>query len=223
MTLLHKLALIGVGAAIMALALTLVANPHALGPGPCGVAAKRWSAMSLTEQRKLSTCNLRHSRFAQQFVRENRRLYSERTAERLIAAHQRLAVKARRNLRAIDHALYVRSLWPWCRSGECVKTLIRRIFVEDPEGAVTVAGCESGWHADPVDGLSMTGQFVGVLQLGTEARAEAGHVGSGLYASSDPWTAIKAPAWEQITAAHIFWLRHGWSRWQCSPSGGLRW
>jgi hypothetical protein len=219
--LLRKLALIALGCLIMAVVLTKVSSPHAL-PAPIH---KPWSQWTLKQQERYVRANLRHARFAKAFVRQNRRLYSERTAERLIGQHHRLEMKARRNLREINHMLYLRSLWPWCRRGECVATLIRRLWPEDPEGAVTVARCESGLIAmDYVDGLSVTGQYVGVFQLGTSERAQYGHVGSGRYSSADASTALSAPAWEQITAAHnLFRAYRGWGPWQCLPTGGLRW
>ncbi len=215
------------GAVVMAFVLTLVANPHSMSLAACKVPDKRYSGLTLQQKAKLSRCNLRHARGAIEYVRVHREAYNTRRlaslAVKVVAEHRVRVRKALRNLRAIEAKLYARSLWPWCRHGACVATLIRRLWPEDPEGAVTVAICESGLHADPVEGLSMTGQFVGVMQLGTAERAAYGHVGSGVYASSDPYTAIRAPAWEQITAAHNYFLRAGWRPWQCSPSGGLNW
>ncbi len=142
----------------------------------------------------------------------------------IVNHHTRELAHAKAHLKKIAAKKAAASQMLWCRRGECIKTLIRRIWVEDPNGAIQVASCESGFHADPVEGLSMTGQYVGVFQLGTSERASWGRgIGTEIYRSSDPSTAIKAPAWEQITAGHELFKDLGWSPWQCSPYGGLNW
>ena len=58
--LLRRLSLTVLGAAAMALILTLVSNPHALPPPY----KKPWSRYTLTEKRDYVTANLRHARYA---------------------------------------------------------------------------------------------------------------------------------------------------------------
>lgn len=70
-----------------------------------------------------------------------------------------------------------------------------------------VGSCESHLHA-----LSTNGQFKGVFQLGAMHRA-------------DP--VVRLLGWDDPYANALHTVRfvkaHGWSQWQCRPSGGLGW
>jgi hypothetical protein len=198
-------------ALVTVLVLTLVANPHAL-PTPKG---KRWSAFTPAQKEKYVRANLAHARGAIDYVRTHRRAYRGLAGvNRLLKQHRRLERKAERNLQGILARKYALN----CHAGQCIVNLIRRYWPEDPDGAVTVAWCESNWTT-----YNITGQYVGVFQLGSGERSRYGHVGTEIYASPSGEYAIQAPAWEQIVAAHNYYLSNGWQPWQCSPSGGLNW
>lgn len=75
--------------------------------------------------------------------------------------------------------------------------------------ATAVARCESGpyWTwGRPAE--AKNGQYLGMFQMGDWARSTYGH-------GRDPWS--------QARAAHRYWLASGWSGWQCTPWGYLRW
>lgn len=71
--------------------------------------------------------------------------------------------------------------------------------------ARTVALCETG---GTLSTHATNGQFLGLFQMGSYARSRYGH-------GWDPWT--------QARSAHRYYLDAGWSPWQCTPWGGLRW
>lgn len=97
-----------------------------------------------------------------------------------------------------------------------VPLTIETIFVEDPNGALTVAGCETGHTLDSVSASlgAANGQFLGIFQLGNWERS-AFAIWRGTYRYE---TVI-----DQVMAAHRYFLSNGWQPWQCLPTGGLRW
>lgn len=82
------------------------------------------------------------------------------------------------------------------------------------EQAIRVAWCESRWTTTDI-----TGQYVGVLQLGTSERAE---YGLGAYASGDGGVASGASIVLQVRSGYRMFVAAGrsWARWQCRPGSG---
>lgn len=80
--------------------------------------------------------------------------------------------------------------------------------------AVRVAWCESNW-----DPRTRTGQYVGLLQLGSSERWQ---YGVGPYRSGDTATAAGATNLEQARSGYRMFRAGGrsWSRWQCRPGPG---
>ncbi|MEZ5098260.1 MAG: hypothetical protein R3C15_00275 [Thermoleophilia bacterium] len=80
--------------------------------------------------------------------------------------------------------------------------------------AIRVAWCESRW-----DPRTRSGQYVGLLQLGSSERAQ---YGVGPYRSRDSGTAARATNLEQARSGYRMFRAAGrsWSRWQCRPGPG---
>jgi hypothetical protein len=106
---LRAVLLIALGAAVMALVLTLVSNPHAL-PAPIH---KPWSEWTLKQQESYVRANLRHARGVIGFAASHRKLYRPAALVHVLHQHRRLEAKARRNLRAIMLRLHPPFRYPW--------------------------------------------------------------------------------------------------------------
>lgn len=148
-----------------------------------------------------------------------------------IAAHDRWYKRhpgvpwRRHHMRELAHAkaklhkLRIKNRDLGCVEGVCVANIIRRIFGSQGSNAVAIAGCESGLIAKRyVDGLSVTGQYVGVFQLGTSERRTWGR---WPYSSSDASTALTASAWEQVMAGKRLYDDMGWQPWECAYILGI--
>ena len=200
-----------VGAALAALFLTLVANPHALGTRACHLGGRPYAALTLQQKAKLARCNVAHARGVIGWPHE---------PGRLVAVHRRILRRARTNIRRIEATLEARDPNLGCAAGACVETLIRRVWGTAGDEAIRVAECEDpGLYAHAyIDGGSVTGQYVGIFQLGSSERATWGH---WPYSSSDPSTALTASAWDQIVAGHELYLDYGWQPWECARIVGI--
>lgn len=75
--------------------------------------------------------------------------------------------------------------------------VIREVWVEDPEKAISVARCESHFHT-----WATNGQYRGIFQMGTSERAKYGGSSSDVR--------------EQVEAAHRYYLAAGWRPWACA-------
>jgi|SRR5215471_5489809 len=76
--------------------------------------------------------------------------------------------------------------------------VIRQVFGSRGSEAVSVAYCESRLHV-----WARNGQYLGLFQMGSFARARFGH----------GWD-----AWSQSRAAHRYFLyAGGWGPWSCRP------
>ena len=64
--------------------------------------------------------------------------------------------------------------------------------------AFDVIACETG---NRYNTTARNGQYLGLFQMGAFARATYGH----------SWSALG-----QARAAHLYWLRAGWSPWSCA-------
>ena len=64
--------------------------------------------------------------------------------------------------------------------------------------AVSVARCESGFRTDAVNG-----QYLGIFQMGSSERAHYATLGY-------------STAYEQIVAAHNYYMVAGWGPWACA-------
>src|SRR6266498_2074655 len=56
----------------------------------------------------------------------------------IVRHHRNELAHAQAHLKKIAARITERNLMTWCHQGECIKTLIRRLWPEDPYGAVTV-------------------------------------------------------------------------------------
>ncbi len=79
------------------------------------------------------------------------------------------------------------------------EAVIRAVFGQYGSQAVAVARCESGLST-----YAQNGQYLGVFQMGSDARARFGH-------GSDIWT--------QARAAYAYFRASGyrWGPWTCRP------
>lgn len=77
--------------------------------------------------------------------------------------------------------------------------IIRYVFQQYGDQAVRVARCESGLSV-----YAHNGQYLGLFQMGSFARAKYGH-------SNNPW--------QQSLAAYRYFMDagHNWSPWSCKP------
>ena len=83
------------------------------------------------------------------------------------------------------------------RQPDGVQGIICRVFVGHCTEALHVARCESGFNV-----YARNGQYWGIWQMGSFARAKYGH----------SWD-----AWGQSRSAYRYFLDAGWSPWACKP------
>lgn len=84
-------------------------------------------------------------------------------------------------------------------TGGTVPTLICRVFGSAAcSKAIDVARCESGFSIHAVNG-----QYLGIFQMGSSERATYATIGY-------------ATAYEQIVAAHNYYVVSGWGPWACA-------
>jgi hypothetical protein len=83
---------------------------------------------------------------------------------------------------------------------------ILTVFKEDPQGALNVASCESGFDIN-----AKNGQYLGIFQMGSSERSRYASIGY-------------STAYQQIVAAHNYYSAHRpdgsqyeWGPWECSP------
>ncbi len=202
---------------VTALVLTLTGNTHAL-PNP--YPGKAWADFTLRQRLAYSRSNLRHARGVLDFAASHRELYRSASLTRVLQQHRRLAWKARVNVRTLEARLAARDHMLGCSAGACVETLIRRVWGSEGDNAIRVAQCEDpGLYAHTyIDGGSVTGQYVGIFQLGTSERRSWGH---WPYSSPDASTALTASAWDQVVAGHELYLDLGWGPWECARIVGI--
>lgn len=86
----------------------------------------------------------------------------------------------------------------WLPTGT-VPQIIEAVFREDPRGALNVASCESHYST-----TAANGQYLGIFQMGSSERAHYATIGY-------------ATAYEQVVAAHNYYLVSGWGPWSCRP------
>jgi hypothetical protein len=79
-----------------------------------------------------------------------------------------------------------------------VPTIICRIFGPACTEAISVARCESRFSIHAANG-----QYLGIFQMGSSERATYATIGY-------------ATAYEQIVAAHNYYVRSGWAPWACA-------
>ena len=115
----------------------------------------------------------------------------------LVQARRRLA-RAKSEDAPLERAVHLRTLHRLRATPP--RQAICGVFRDRCQEAVDVALCESR-----LDTNARNGQYLGLFQMGTFARARFGH---------------GPTAWEQAVAAHKYYLYSGrtWSPWSCRPS-----
>ena len=85
------------------------------------------------------------------------------------------------------------------RQQATAKSIICKVFGPHCQEALAVSWCESHWYI-----WAQNGQYLGLFQMGSYARARYGH-GSG--------------AWKQAKSAYRYFVDSGrdWSPWSCKP------
>ncbi len=88
------------------------------------------------------------------------------------------------------------------------------------DGAIQVVRCETGNTFDPAERDNGTSQFIGLFQMGAEARRYATEYP---FKSSDHETARNGSATSQVEAAYRLYVAGGrsWSQWACRPDGSI--
>ncbi len=79
-----------------------------------------------------------------------------------------------------------------------VPSIICSVFGAACQEAIAVARCESGFSIHAVNG-----QYLGIFQMGSSERARFATIGY-------------ATAYEQVVAAHNYFVVSGWGPWACA-------